>query len=128
MSVIDFQAALRRKRVSECPHDHADVDMDVASISCRDCGHELDPWWFLRKMVVRDEEIEAGHEERRRKWEQQMDLHAKWIEGANATVKRMTDEIQKLYDTKNKLWNEQVNGVPLGALAAGRRRRARAPG
>lgn len=117
--VVDLVPLIRRKRSSTCEHLHCEVDDTIASCSCTDCGAELDPWWFLRALAARDES-------ERRQLQKQHDDHVAWVNSANATIERLNREIRELTAAKNRLWNEQLNGEPLGSIARrSRRRRAR---
>lgn len=113
--IIDFEPFLRRKRSSVCPHDEADVDDDLPSLTCRACGAELDPWWFLRRLA--HEEIGLFEQMDR------LDAHLRAAAlRANAKIAALNAEIQRLTEIKNRLWNEQVDGRPLGTLTRRRRR------
>jgi hypothetical protein len=128
-SILDFHAALRRKRTTQCEHQEAEVDVTIASLTCKECGLELDPWWYLRRMAERSEDD----------YEQFAKLHAAYqaagdklradyavlIGRMNGTIERLNGEIAELTKTKNRLWNEQVNDQPLGAQARRRANRVR---
>jgi DNA repair exonuclease SbcCD ATPase subunit len=112
--IIDLQPILRKKAQADCTHQFADVDNSAASLTCRSCGVELDPWWFLRRLA-NDEEGEWQRVEKQRT------EYFTWLQHANEQIQRLNTEIQELTATKNRLWNEHVNGKPLGAQVRRRR-------
>lgn len=113
--IIEFAPRLAMRRASECAHAHVEVDEDAADLSCTDCGAALDPWWFIRGLA----EYEQHERDARQK---QIDDHARWVATANETIARLTREVSELTAAKNRLWNEQVNGAPLGTQVRRRRR------
>lgn len=122
--VIDIAPALRRKKISDCDHKLADVDDDVASLTCRDCGHEIDPWWWLRMFAADHERETRRYDAECRKIEAVQQQHNAWVAKANEDIHRLNDELNHLRNEKNRLWNEQIAGRPLGSIA--RRRRGKA--
>lgn len=114
--VIDIGPALRRKRMTTCEHANCEVDDDVASLTCVDCGNEIDPWAYLRQQA------RAGEAHQRYYAEQQAAFDA-WCAQANAKIQRLQDEITALTRKKDRLWNERIDGQPLGALRVRSRRK-----
>lgn len=112
--LLDLVPRLKRKLASECKHRYAEVDDEAASLTCVDCGAELDPWWYIRQLA-RDADADA--EERR----VARAHYEQWCAQANAKVARLQGEIAELTNAKNRLWNEQVNGAPLGSQVRRRR-------
>jgi hypothetical protein len=115
--ILDLAPRLAKKKADACKHDCCEVDMDAAELSCTECGAELDPWWYLRRMA-RDEAAEI-----KRKQDAIARFDA-WCAQANAKSSKLTDEIAELLAVKNQLWNTPVDGVPLGSIAAKRNRRS----
>ena len=62
-AILEFAPHLKRKREREsaCTHENCEIDMNAAELSCADCGAEIDPWWYLRRLV------QDGEEETQRK-------------------------------------------------------------
>lgn len=123
--MLDLGPALIAKKRSECKHPYALVDDVAASLTCSECGAELDPWTFLRKLA-HDEELWRKRFERYRDLEAKAE--AKYREhcaSLDAKLKFQTDEINRLIETKNRLWNERdpATGQPIGSLARRSRRR-----
>ncbi len=115
--VIEFAPFLKRKLAAECDHRTFVVGMKEASLTCADCDAELDPWWVLRSMVERSEELaaeEASYHERAQKafreWEekckQAMRIHEAWVAGANSRTEKLTAEINRLMAQKLRLAND----------------------
>jgi len=115
--VIEFAPFLKRKKASECRHLTYVVGMKEASLTCSDCDAELDPWWVLRSLVERSEELEAADAERHaralaafQEWEVRckdaMRHHEAWVAGANARIEKLTAEINRLMAQKLRLAND----------------------
>lgn len=117
LEIIDIATRIKRKRAADCGHLNVEVDDNSASLSCGNCGAELDPWWFLRRMA-HDEERENAH------WHAEHARITEWCAQANATMTRLQREISELTAAKNRLWNERVNDAPLGTQLRKRRGRA----
>lgn len=107
--VIDLRPFIRRRELAKCEHLHVTIDDDYAELTCDDCERRLNPMKYLRRLADRWEY-----------WERQnADLQAKFAEEHDRltrSLRRLTDEVNALIETKNRLWNEQVNGKPLGTL------------
>jgi hypothetical protein len=115
--VIEFAPLLKRKQAAECDHLTCLVGMNEASVSCSDCDAELDPWWVLRSLVERSEELEAADAARHarnlaalQEWEEKrkeaMRLHEAWVAGANSRIEKLTAEINRLMAQKLRLAND----------------------
>ncbi len=115
--VIEFAPFLKRKKASECRHLTYVVGMKEASLTCQDCDADLDPWWVLRSLVERSEELEAADAARHaramsafQEWEerckQAMSLHEAWVSGANVRIEKLTSEINRLMAQKLRLAND----------------------
>lgn len=111
---IDLTAYIRRKRMSECTHEFVEVDDSAASLTCVECGAEIDPWWFLRNQAAHFEAQEAQRAKQREQYEA-------WCRNANEKAARLQSEIVQLTEQKNRLWNTQIDGRPLGVIARRRR-------
>jgi hypothetical protein len=124
-NILDIRPAIRRKRAAACQHSIVTVDDSAASLTCDDCEAEIDPWWYLRGLARDTERLG----EYRREIESGCDAKIAECNVAiaklNATIERLNAEVQKLVETKNRLWNEQINGRALGSIVAHPRRRAR---
>lgn len=114
--VLDLRPAIQRKRSSECAHDYVEIDDTLPSLSCADCGAELDPWWYLRKRA-------AAAADERNEWAEAARRFDGWIASTSATIARQHAEIARLTELKNRLWNESINGAPLGSQVKRPRRR-----
>jgi hypothetical protein len=112
--IIDLAPRIRRKRMPECTHESVEVDDTAASLTCADCEVELDPWWWLRRQA-HDHEAE---QKRQAKAQAQLD---EWLRTANEKCQALHAEIVRLTEAKNRLWNTQVDGRPLGAITKRRR-------
>ncbi len=126
--VIDMLPALRRKKRAECKHASASVDMSAASLTCDACDAELDPWWYLRQLAREPERYQAW-------WDEQKAAHDAWLAKAQAFEVRTKErcialqaEYERLVELKNRLWNEQIDGRPLGTYAMPRRRKVNRAG
>lgn len=123
--ILDIRPALRRKKQASCGHRSVSVDDAAASLTCDECEADIDPWWYLRQLALHNEKVT----EYRRQVE--VDCDAKMAEcnakiaKFNETVERLNAEIRQLNETKNRLWNEQIGGRPLGMIVTHPRRRAR---
>ena len=123
-AILDLTSRLRRKKQAQCRHASCEVDDKAASLTCVDCGAEIDPWWFIRD--------QARHAERyaERFAEAEREIAAKYDEGnakiakQNETITRLNAEIQQLTSIKNELWNTRVEGQQLGLVASRRRKRS----
>jgi hypothetical protein len=124
--VLDFAAFLKRKKITDCDHPTAEVDTNVASLTCGVCGHELDPWWWLRKLANEPELFERQFVEQQARIVKQNQEIIDICTAANVTIARLNAEIAELYAVKNRLANEQVDGMSLGSHAARMRRRKKA--
>ena len=107
--IIDLSSRIRVRRQGSCAHEHVEVAETEASMSCVDCGAEIDPWWFLRAEGRRAEERQREQAVREAMLEE-------WRLAAVATIERLNAEIATLTEAKNRLWNTQVDGRPLGSL------------
>lgn len=121
--VLDFQAFLKRKKITACDHPTCLVDEDVASLTCQECGHEIDPWWYLRKLANNPEIFERQFLEQQARIVKQNQEIIDICTTANATIARLNEDIAHLYAVKDRLGNERIEGRPLGAIAARVRRR-----
>jgi hypothetical protein len=123
-AILDLTSRLRRKKQTECQHDGCEVDDTAASLTCANCGAEIDPWLFIRQ--------QARHAERyaERLAAAEREIAAKYDEGngkiakQNETIMRLNAEIQQLTSLKNELWNTRVEGWQLGMVASRRRKRS----
>lgn len=95
--VLDLTPHLRKKKAAQCKHNDLEISMTTAEVSCSTCGAALDPWWVLRDMVTRADDHHNLHLER-------VAQHNAWCERANATVKRLSEEIARLTELQNRLW------------------------
>ncbi len=116
--VVDLALYIAKKRTTTCKHPSVEVDDTIMSLSCASCGAEIDPWWFLRQLAADELGARARNQKR-------VDDFNAWVDRARATETRLRGEIAA---TKNRLWNEQINGRPLGTQVVKRRRRNLATG
>lgn len=121
--VINIVPLIRQRQAQACKHAYVEVDDDAASLTCSACGAELDPWWFLRRMAHDEVRFRAYYAELDNEGKALIAKHNAYLASANEAILRLNNEIGALVATKNRLWNESINGVPLGSLARRRRRR-----
>lgn len=121
--LIDLAPFIKRKKIAECDHPTASVDDDVASLTCDTCGHEIDPWWWMRKLAREPELFEKQFQDQERRIREQNQVIIDLTTRANETITRLNEEISHLYDVKNRLGNEEVSGQHLGTAARQMRRR-----
>jgi Skp family chaperone for outer membrane proteins len=116
--ILDLRPRIVLKQQRDCDHEHMSVGMETAEVSCDDCGAPLDPWWALRELASRHQDVEVRIEAMRAHYaaeEQRIqDELAKVVEAADATIARHQADIAALLETKKRLHNEQINGRPLG--------------
>lgn len=124
--VIDIKPFLKRKKERECEHHRVLVGMKSAELTCDECSAELDPWWYLRKLVEREEAWDACLAAQTKYLEDQRARGNAIITEMSERIARLTREVTRLQDTKNKLINESHNGRLLGAIVAHPRRKRRA--
>lgn len=119
--VIDLRPLIRARKASDCTHPYVSVSEIEASLTCDECDAELDPWWFIRKMANDQARWDKFTSDNQKASDDVVARHTAWMAKANEDIARYNAEIQQLVSEKNRLWNEQINGRPLGAQA----RRAR---
>lgn len=118
-NILDLVPRLRARKLRECPHARVEVDPYDPILECADCNAVIDPYVYLRELADEGATEDAHRREAFEKWKS-------WVATANARLADLNAEIARLTKTKNRLWNEQVNGRPLGTLAR-RTRRKRMP-
>lgn len=37
-------------QLGECRHEYVDIDEDLPDLTCANCGKQVDPYWYLRKL------------------------------------------------------------------------------
>lgn len=125
--VIDIRPRLRARRAKTCKHACVTVDFEIASLTCDDCEAEIDPWWWIRKVAKDDIDLRESADRavaaKYAEMEEAVRKHNAWVATANETIDRKNAEIRALYDTKNRLANEVINGVRVGSVT--RRTRSR---
>lgn len=122
--IIDLQPFIRRKQQLICAHQHTEVGNEGdASLTCSDCGAEIEPWWFIRRLAGWESRLKERHKEYQDACAKQRAEHEEWMARVNADRQRLADEVNHLIATKNALSNEVVNGQRLGLVARRRPRR-----
>lgn len=129
-AILDLGPALLAKKHRECNHPYALVADNEASLTCNECGAELDPWWFLRRQA-NDEES----------WRKRYERYAKLEDTARANyealcrrlqdkIDNLTAEVNSLIKERNRLWNMAIpgDGRPLGSVTRRPRKRRLAVG
>ena len=86
--------------------------MTAASLTCCDCGAELDPWWYLRHLATRPDELEAEEARHNKQIADKMAECNARVEYMNNTLTRLQKEIDKLRAAKSKLVVETVGSSP----------------
>ncbi len=104
--ILDLRPRLVAKKIRECRHAHLEIDDDPL-LQCADCGAEIDPYDYIRDLARFEKEHRAEQDAAHKRY-------LAWCAAANERVQRLQDEINALLAAKNRLWNEQVNGQPLG--------------
>ena len=121
--IVDLRPYIRRKQQLTCSHQHTEVGHEGdASLTCGDCGAEIDPWWFIRRLSDWETRLKERHREYTVAYEAKVKEGEALVAKLNAMISRLNDEIGHPYDVKNRLSNESINGQRLGAAAARRRR------
>ena len=110
--VLDLGPRLRARRHQDCRHAEVTVDLTIALLTCDACEAELDPWWYLRRMATEDQDI---RQETDRVIAQRILEANEKIGRLNEVIKQKNDEVAALYATKNRLQNEMVGDVRVGA-------------
>lgn len=123
--IIDLLPFIRRKQQDACAHRRVEVSMTTRHLDCLDCGAPLDPWWYIRNMVMTHEEIIASHAAVERDLAAKVEEGNKILARMNDTVARLNAEISHLTDVKNSLANERVGDRLLWHVAAKTRRSPR---
>lgn len=127
-TVIDLGAYVAKKKQRDCQHLRVEVDDAAAELACLECGADLDVWWYMRRLA--SDEVEQVT--RIKKYESEIDRLHKRAHALSvryqAELDRQHEEIRRLIETKNRLWNEQIQGRPLGSYVGKRRRRTLATG
>ena len=121
--ILDLVPMIRRRQKSGCEHLHVEIGDPEASLTCCDCGAELDPWLYLRTLANDPERWEKREGDYHARWVQIEAEHNAWLARINETRQRLAAEIQHLTDVKNRLSNEMIGDARLGSLAARRRPR-----
>lgn len=123
--VIDLMPMIRARRDSKCPHLYVEVDETIASLTCRDCHSQVDPWWWLRSQAKRLTEWAAMNERFLAESRAIKDRHDAWALRANEKVTKLTAEINRLHAIKVELLHERIGDVRLVDLVdrSGRRRK-----
>lgn len=121
--LLDLQPRIRERKASACEHMHIEVSLVEAELECVDCGANLDPWWYLRKLATDDAAQRAYDAEFR----QIVQTHERTAKEAlakiNADIVTVAAELNRLREIKSELCNELMpDGRPLGAHAPRRRR------
>lgn len=119
--VIDLAPRLRRKRQDSCRHEEFSVDDVLPDVTCDLCGAQIDPWFVLRTMAHRWDEMEARV---KREVAEAVAKGTAAIEQMNRQIERLNVELAELTERKNRLWNEQIAGRPLGSYRKVRARKA----
>jgi hypothetical protein len=114
-AVLDLRPRLLAKKLRDCTHDNVEIDPDDPVLDCAACGATLDPYVYIRKLATAEE---AARAERAMQWAQ----YTEWTNRANGQLARLHREIAELTEKKNRLWNEPINGRPLGSVPRRRRR------
>lgn len=123
--LLDLRPLIKRKQQEACKHDWATVSMTVAVLTCDDCDAPLDPWWYLRHICQRDEEMLAWRKRQEEVVDDKIEEVNKSIARGNETIMRLNAEIKRLTDLKSELFNERVGDRQLGAIAARPNRRVK---
>jgi hypothetical protein len=121
--ILSLEPLLRRKRQADCSHPEVEVGDPEQLLTCTSCGVAIDPWGYIRALADEDSKWRTYVTENYAAFEQAVAKHNAWVAQANERIVRLHAEIQQLTDLKNRLYNERVNGLPLGAQI--RRRRPR---
>lgn len=124
-NILDIRPAIRRKQQAACAHRAVSVDDSARSMTCDDCDAEIDPWWYLRGLARDTEKLGEYRRSIEAACDDKIAQCNASIAERNATIVRLNAEVQALVATKNRLWNEQIDGRPLGAIMTRPRRRSR---
>jgi len=106
--ILDLIPMIRRRQKAGCEHLHVEVGDPEASLTCCDCGAELDPWQYIRTLANAPERWEEERAQYDAAWDKLVKEHEAWLARVNV---------------KNRLSNEQIGDARLGSLAARRRPR-----
>ena len=123
--IIDLGPRLLARKQADCTHTRALVCDTTASLTCDECGAEIDPWWYLRKLA-NDESILRTNVERYSQLEDQAKVkYEAAVKRMNEHLERLTNEVNHLINERNRLWNLAVpgDGRPLGSVSRRTRRR-----
>jgi len=124
--IIDLRPYIRRKQQLACSHQHVEVGHEGdASLACTDCGAEIDPWWFIRRLGDWEHRLKERHRDYIVAYDTKVKEGEALVAKLNATIARLNGEISHLYDVRNRLSNESVNGQRLSAAARRRRPRSK---
>ena len=108
--VINLMPRLRLKARSECKHGlGCTVDPRAASLTCDDCGIEIDPWVYIRWIAEDTLNLETHRDAVIASIEAS-------IKDGNEKVAKLNAEISRLDDFKRKLYDEELpSGQLLGS-------------
>ena len=105
--VLDLMPRLALKAKSACKHQlGCSVDPVAASLTCDECGIELDPWTYLRWLAGDTVDLE------RRREALVASLEALIAEGngkialLNQRIVALNEECQRLVEHKSRLYND----------------------
>jgi Ser-tRNA(Ala) deacylase AlaX len=115
--VVDLVPRIRFAKQRTCKHLTASVAMTEASLTCDDCDAEIDPWWYLRVMAERSDDVARDQAERmaviEADYQKAYAQYAASVERMNADILEKNSRINHLNSLLTKLRNTEVNGTAL---------------
>ena len=117
-ALLDLGPRLLARKRSTCAHPSIEIDDELPSLTCAECGAEIDPYAHLRELADSEHAWYAHLDELRTKYR---DEHTR----LSAKIRHLVDEVNALVAKKNQLWNERApDGRLLGQVMRRPRRRA----